>query len=86
MKFFQALLQYDFRLASLFGAPKWHTVSGNAWRLYQEGRFWGFMMYLIDPVAWLIYQVLGVGGVPHCKWAYEKEVAAHWGNAGAQSE
>jgi hypothetical protein len=40
-KYYNPLLKLDLRVARIFGAPKGWTISGNAYRLEQEGKPWG---------------------------------------------
>jgi hypothetical protein len=70
-KHFDRLLAIDFRVAALFGAPKHHTISGNAWRLEQAGKPWGeFLRPRIDGFFMFL-----IGQENHCKTAHDNEVA-----------
>lgn len=49
------------------GSPD-ETMSAASYRMHRDGRFWGFMMPVIDLMFW--WQ-----GPNHCKNAYLKELA-----------
>jgi hypothetical protein len=69
-KHFDRLLEIDFRVAALFGAPKHHTISGNAWRLEMAGKPWGkFLRPRID--AFFLFLIAQEN---HCRDAYYSEM------------
>lgn len=49
------------------GSPD-ETMSAASYRMNRDGRFWGFMMPVIDALFW--WQ-----GPNHCRNAYLKEIA-----------
>jgi hypothetical protein len=69
---FSELLILDFALAWLTGAPRGHTLSGNAWRTEQAGKPWGrFWRPRIDGMFRNVF-----GQLDHCRKAYEREAQA----------
>lgn len=69
-KHFDTLLKWDFILADKLGAPKGHTLSGNAYRTEQAGKPWGkFWRPRIDAIFMFL-----IGQEEHCRKAYEAEV------------
>lgn len=69
-KHFDRLLEIDFRVAALFGAPRNHTISGNAYRLELVGKPWGkFLRPRIDALFMFL-----LAQERHCETAYFSEI------------
>jgi hypothetical protein len=69
---FSELLILDFALAWLTGAPRGHTLSGNAWRTEQAGKPWGrFWRPRIDAMFLRYFEQ-----TEHCRKAHDQEAAA----------